>query len=219
MPGGVAIPPLQCPTVEQRKSPQWGSKKNKFLAEKTGSPHQNLPMPSPLPSPSGNSGCSLRFASPIAGRGCWRMGGNNMPLHAPAEFPASLGRGMSACLEVWFEKNRRARAPREPPGHRRSLGHRRKGQSNRARRGGVMSVPEVCGSGERRGRGENGGQGREGKRGNRADERSRVGKRGENRAEQGEELGARERWKTGQRRQERDGKKGENRAKHRRGAG
>lgn len=43
------------------------------------------------------------------------MGGNNMPLHAPAEFPAWLGRGMSACLEVWFEKNRRARAPAGAP--------------------------------------------------------------------------------------------------------
>lgn len=103
------------------------------------------------------------------------MGGNNMPLHAPAEFPASLGKGMSACLEVWFEK-RRARAPREPLGHRRSLGHRRKGQSNRARRGGVMSVPEVCGRGEDRGKtGDR--AGRQGG-GDRAEERSRTGKGG-----------------------------------------
>lgn len=156
---------------------QEGSKKNKFLAEKTGSPHQSFPMPPPLPPPNGNSDCLLRFASLVAGRGCSQMGGNNMPLHAPAECPASLGRGMSACLEVWFEKSRRARAPREPLGHRRSLGHRRKGQSNRARRGGVMSVPEVCGSGERRGPGKTEDRaGRQG--GEQAEERRRAGKRG-----------------------------------------
>lgn len=118
---------------------------------------------------------------------------------------------MSACLEVWFEKSCQARAPREPLGHSRSLGHRRKGQSNRERRGGVTGgTGGVRERGEAR-MGEKGEQGTEGKGG--------AGRENEeNTAEQGEELGGRKRWKTGQRRQEQDGKKGGNRAKQRRGA-
>ncbi|XP_039575435.1 uncharacterized protein LOC120507162 [Passer montanus] len=77
-------------------------------------------MPPPLPPPSGNSGCRLSFASPIAGRGCSQMGGNSMPLHAPAEFPASLGKGTSACLPASSVREERpgkgpAGAPRPPP--------------------------------------------------------------------------------------------------------
>lgn len=113
VPRGVAIPPLQCPTAE---SPQWGEaggqQEKQVLGREDRQPSLSLPMPSPLPSPSGNSGCLLSFASPIAGRGCSQMGGNNMPLHAPAEFPASLGKGMSACLKVGFGKRQ---GPRGSP--------------------------------------------------------------------------------------------------------
>lgn len=118
--------------------------------------------------------------------------------------------------------------PREPLGHRRSLGHRRKGQSNCARRGGVMSVPEVCGSGERRiggksgretrgehGRGkEQGGikTGKHGRAGRGAGWKGKVESRTE-------EAGAgwKKRGETGQSRGEEQRKKGEKRAE--RGSG